>query len=635
MNIYIPAIKEAYITLKDHKPGFPENIKCRLINPTKSNIEIISKKILDDINNKIKDKLELKQLKNTEEAINWFDNIPNKNNSLLLMCDIVDFYPSINENLFTKTIQFAEKHTTINETQKRILLNARQSLLHFDNSTWVKQNGIFDVTMGAYDGAQISDLVGLYILHTIKEKIPEIDFALYRDDGIAHHTKMKPQRIDKIRKKLHDVFNEIGLKITVETTLTKVNYLDITMNINDNTYEPFRKPNDTPIYIHNESNHPPHVKKNIPIAVNKRLTTISSSNELFDQHKNEYQIALNKSKYFHKLTFDKKSNNNDIHNKQRLHSSCPTSRNIKDVNISNSYPNCNPRRSQRIQNKTNIDRIQNTHSSCDKFNQNETKKTKDMNNTQNNNNIKKSPPKPKKKNRNRSNVTYFNPPFSLGLKTNIGKQFLSLIDKHFPTNNHLSIALNRHNIKLSYSTTKNMEAIIAAHNRKILNPRKENIDGTDEKCNCRLTCPIPEGCRKKAVVYKAEVKGALYIGMTQTEIRSRIRRHRHSFKAEYKRNETNLSGYIWDRKLNQNDNGEIIEPDVKWSIVRQCKIYQPGSKNCDLCLSEKLNIIMNQKNRKCINKKTDISNYCNHVKSYFYSNYKKDTQPNNDIDFVY
>ena len=180
-----------------------------------------------------------------------------------------------------------------------------------------------------------------------------------------------------------------------------------------------------------------------------------------------------------------------------------------------------------------------------------------------------------------------------------------------------------------------MEAIIAAHNRKILNPRKENIDGTDEKCNCRLTCPIPEGCRQKAVVYKAEVKGALYIGMTQTEVRSRIRRHRHSFKAEYKRNETNLSGYIWDRKLNQNDNGEIIEPDVKWSIVRQCKIYQPGSKNCDLCLSEKLNIIMNQKNRKCINKKTDISNYCNHVKSYFYSNYKKDTQPNNDIDFVY
>ena len=128
------------------------------------------------------------------------------------------------------------------------------------------------------------DLVGLYILHTVKEKIPEINFALYRDDGIAHHTKMRPQHIDKIRKKLHDIFNEIGLKITVETTLTKVNYLDITMNIHENTYEPFRNPNDKPIYIHNVSNHPPHVKKNVPIAVNKRLTNISSSKEPFDQH---------------------------------------------------------------------------------------------------------------------------------------------------------------------------------------------------------------------------------------------------------------------------------------------------------------------------------------------------------------
>ena len=62
----------------------------------------------------------------------------------------------------------------------------------------------------------------------------------------------------------------------------------------------------------------------------KRLTTISSCKELFDQHKNEYQIALNKSKYFHKLTFDRKSNNNDINDKQRLHSSCPLSRNIND-----------------------------------------------------------------------------------------------------------------------------------------------------------------------------------------------------------------------------------------------------------------------------------------------------------------
>ena len=29
---------QAFITIKDHKPNFPNNIKCRLINPAKSNL---------------------------------------------------------------------------------------------------------------------------------------------------------------------------------------------------------------------------------------------------------------------------------------------------------------------------------------------------------------------------------------------------------------------------------------------------------------------------------------------------------------------------------------------------------------------------------------------------------------------
>ena len=68
-RVEIPPCKEAYITLKDHKPSFPANVKCRLINPAKSNIGIISKNILDEINNDLKEKLQLKQLKNTDEAI--------------------------------------------------------------------------------------------------------------------------------------------------------------------------------------------------------------------------------------------------------------------------------------------------------------------------------------------------------------------------------------------------------------------------------------------------------------------------------------------------------------------------------------------------------------------------------------
>ena len=42
--------KPAFLTVKDHKEDWPTKISCRLINPTKSNIGIIPKKILDRIN---------------------------------------------------------------------------------------------------------------------------------------------------------------------------------------------------------------------------------------------------------------------------------------------------------------------------------------------------------------------------------------------------------------------------------------------------------------------------------------------------------------------------------------------------------------------------------------------------------
>ena len=42
---------EAYVTIKDHKEGFPDKISCRLINPYKTDIGKISKQILDRVNN--------------------------------------------------------------------------------------------------------------------------------------------------------------------------------------------------------------------------------------------------------------------------------------------------------------------------------------------------------------------------------------------------------------------------------------------------------------------------------------------------------------------------------------------------------------------------------------------------------
>ena len=44
------ALKPAFITLKDHKEDWPRKITCRVINPTKTHIGSVSKKILDRVN---------------------------------------------------------------------------------------------------------------------------------------------------------------------------------------------------------------------------------------------------------------------------------------------------------------------------------------------------------------------------------------------------------------------------------------------------------------------------------------------------------------------------------------------------------------------------------------------------------
>ena len=43
----------------------------------------------------------------------------------------------------------------------------------------------FDVTMGAWDGAEIAELVGLYLLHQMSTNVFKAnEFGLYRDDGL-------------------------------------------------------------------------------------------------------------------------------------------------------------------------------------------------------------------------------------------------------------------------------------------------------------------------------------------------------------------------------------------------------------------------------------------------------------------
>ena len=296
-----PNQNSAFITIKDHKPNFRNNPQCRLINPSKSEIGIISKQILEKINTKVRNNTQLNQWKNTDEVIKWYKLIPNKQQKTAIIFDICNFYPSITEDLLDRALEFAKKHVGISDSDTHIIKQAKKTSLFHKNDRWSKKSGTFDVTMGSYDGAETCELVGLYILSQLKHI--DINVGLYRDDGLAISNKT-PRQTEQMKKQICKVFKENGLAITIEANKKVVDFLDITLDLNSGTFRPFSKPNNTPLYVHSKSNHPPLILKNIPASINKRLSNNSSSANIFNDATHQYKEALKKSGYTAELKYE-------------------------------------------------------------------------------------------------------------------------------------------------------------------------------------------------------------------------------------------------------------------------------------------------------------------------------------------
>ena len=84
------------------------------------------------------------------------------------------------------SISFAKKYHHIHEEDFRTISHCLKSLLCNKNEAWKKKetDRCFDVAMGSYDGAEICELVGIYILTRLARIIKRYDCGLYRDDGL-------------------------------------------------------------------------------------------------------------------------------------------------------------------------------------------------------------------------------------------------------------------------------------------------------------------------------------------------------------------------------------------------------------------------------------------------------------------
>ena len=255
---------ECYVTLKDHKKNFTATQPCRLINPAKADIGRVAKIKLQEINREVRMKTQLMQWQSTQEVLKWFKELKMKGREdyKFLKFDVEAFYPSITKNLLIKALEYARNLTVFTKNDEKIILQARETYLFHQGKPWSKKNNNnkFDVAMGSYDGAEVCELVGLYLLAKLTEKDAPFEnekdkVGLYRDDGLAV-VRGNSQEFEKITQKIRKIFGENELKITVEANIHETDFLDIRMNLKNHEHRPFRKENSIPLYINAGSNHP-------------------------------------------------------------------------------------------------------------------------------------------------------------------------------------------------------------------------------------------------------------------------------------------------------------------------------------------------------------------------------------------
>ena len=208
----------------------------------------------------------------------------------------------------------------------------------------------------------------------------------------------------------------------------------------------------------------------------------------------------------------------------------------------------------------------------------------------------------------------------MNIQTNIGREFLNLVDKHFPKNHRYNKIFNKNNIKVSYSCTDNLQTIIKKHNQKILETSKKPF--TENNCNCRKKndCPLKNNCLTSSVVYNANVTtesdtiGKNYIGLREGTFKQRYTQHKLSFRNRNYSNSTELSKHIWTLK-DSNTNFTI-----NWSILATAPAYSNKTKRCHLCLTEKLYLIRAKKPY-LLNKRSELISKCRHENKFYLANF--------------
>ena len=129
------------------------------------------------------------------------------------------------------------------------------------------------------------------------------------------------------------------------------------------------------------------------------------------------------------------------------------------------------------------------------------------------------------------------------MKNNTEKNFLQLIDKHFPRSSKLYQIFNRNTVKVSYNCTPNFQQIIKRQNKKLTSRKKQKTG--DSNCIRKQEYLMQGKCRAESSPYKCVAKSnnippKTYFGTSKSNFKKRYHNHTKPFGNLKYSKETNL-----------------------------------------------------------------------------------------------
>jgi len=401
-------------------------------------------------------------------------------------------------------------------------------------------------------------MVGIFLLSLIARKYRKEDTGLYRDDGLAIIRSRSGRQADLYRKNLSKIMKDNGLKIEVKCNMKTVDYLDITFNLEDGSYKPYRKPNNSNRYVHVESNHPSNITKQIPKSISKRISANSCNGAVFNEAAPYYNSKLKECGYSEQIHYEEPVNT-PVPNRNETASNETNAEvpHVKKRNRSRNIIWFNPPFCKSVETKVGriflklVDQhFPRGHRYHKIFNRNTVK------------------------------VSY-----------SCMDNMESIIKQH-----------NRNIMKKESEAQRQCDC------------RNEENCPLEGKCctkNVVYSAVVKHTDRNRRIVSKT------YIGLSEPEFKKRYRVHTHTFNNRITPNDTSLSKYVWGLK----DEG-ITQYSVKWSILSRAYGYNKSSKTCGLCLTEKLLICDFLDKDKLINDRSELVSKCIHLNKHLLKNCK-------------